>query len=276
MISMRQPLPFFNLQIFQRQLLQLCRSRSQVFSIALLLSISMATLWTTPAEANVLQRILPKIKRVLFPTPPQPYPGGGKGPESILSPGRWGSTSLCQVACMVWHVRPVILYQGTVNAHVTPDQIRIVLDETNEEIETFDIEKRYYARLAISKDLIPGKVYRILQIKNDRVRDRSVTFQVMPDGEQRETIAKGLAEIEKTVEPDDQLEARIQFFMDQQLWSDMLHELSSISTQPVDWVEMQEATIDRWKKDHEDRTQSPKVPRRRPYPGDRIPGDIGK
>ena len=92
----------------------------------------------------------------------------------------------------------------------------------------------------------------------------------MPDGEQRETIAKELAKIEEKVEPDDRLEAKIQFFMDQELWSDMLHELSGISTHPVDWVGMQEATVDRWKKDHETRTQPKKVDRPREYRGVRI------
>jgi hypothetical protein len=267
MIFMLHSLPSFKLLLFK-----VLRSRTflTTSAITLVLSLSMGTVWTSPVQARSVQQIFHRIKRAIFPTPPEPSPGGKKGPESILSPGRWGSTSLCKVACMVWHVRPVILYQGTVNANSTPDQVRIILDETEEVIETFEIEKRYYARLEISKDLIPGKVYRILQIKNDRVRDRSVTFQVMPDGEQRETIAKGLADIEEKVEPDDRLEAKIQFFMDQQLWSDMLHELSGISTLPVDWVGMQEATVDRWKKDHEARTQSPKVDRPLTYPGVRI------
>jgi hypothetical protein len=269
MIFMLHSLPRFKLLLFK-----LLRSHTflTTSAITLVLSLSIGTVWTSPVQARSVQQIINRIKRAVFPSPPEPSPGGKKGPESILSPGRWGSTSFCQVACMVWHVRPVILYQGSVNANSTPDQVRIILDETEEEVETFEIEKRYYARLAISKDLIPGKVYRILQIKNDRVRDRSVTFQVMPDGEKRESIAKDLAAIEEKVKPDDRLEAKIQYFMDQQLWSDMLQELSGISTLPVDWVGMQEATVDRWKKDHEARTRLNTIKKdlkMRPYPGRR-------
>jgi hypothetical protein len=229
------------------------RSSMRFVLLVACLSVTMASIVAIPPAqaAKSLRDVWTAIVRVLAPWPPQRKNAGGKGPESILSPGVWRDAKANQEMVQeVWHRQPVILYQSPSNSNDAPDRIQLMQGETK--IQTFDVKGKFYGKLLVDTKLTVGQSYQIHQLKGEanRVIDRSVAFQVMSDSPKRQAITEKLEEVECqfVADQDQRLEERIKVFVAAGLWSDALQELSSRVATDDDLRSLKAETVDQWVK----------------------------
>jgi hypothetical protein len=229
------------------------RSSMRFVLLVACLSVTAASIVAIPPAhaAKSLRDVWTTIVRVLAPWPPQRKNAGGKGPESILSPGVWRDAKASQkVIQEVWHNQPVILYQSPWNQNDAPDRIQLVDRATKQPVQTFQVNDQIYAKLTPARVLQAGNTYQIHQLQDGTAQpiDASVEFVVMPDGPRRKAITAKLTKLDCQLsdDPDQRSEERIKVFVAEGLWSDVLQELSEFVKTDADWQSFKTETIDQW------------------------------
>jgi hypothetical protein len=229
------------------------RSSMRFVLLVACLSVTAASIVAIPPAhaAKSLRDVWTTIVRVLAPSPPKRKNAGGKGPESILSPGVWRNTKANQEMVQeVWHRQPVILYQSPWNLNDAPDRIQLVDRATKQPVQTFPVRDQSYAKLKLDSALKAGNTYQIHQLQDGTVKpiDASVEFVVMPDGPKRTAITAKLAKLDCQFadDQDQRSEERIKVFVAEGLWSDALQELSEFVKTDADWQSLKTETIDQW------------------------------
>jgi hypothetical protein len=200
--------------------------------------------------AGPISSFLQSVKRVFSPKPPVRYPGGGRGPEAIVSPGVWVDRDATQKVPQVWSLQPVILYQAPSNTKEVPTALQLVdIEKPQEVIQSFEVYGKSYARLEVNKQLQPGKIYRVEQLQNKTNIKASVTFRVM-GGALRNRLTLALDNLEKqgAATPQQLSEQKVKLFVQNQLWSDALQEMSQWVESDDDWHAFTAVTIDEWRK----------------------------
>jgi hypothetical protein len=189
------------------------------------------------------------VKRVFSPQPPTRYRGGGKGPEAIVSPGVWVDREATQKIPQVWNLKPVILYQEPTNKQEAPTTLQLVDVSTKQVIQAFEVCGKSYARLEVSESLKPGTTYRVKQLQNGKNIGGSVIFRTM-SGELRDQITLSLSNLKSQGErtPQQLSERNVELFIQNQLWSDALQEMSQWVESDDDWHAFTALTIDEWRK----------------------------
>jgi hypothetical protein len=189
------------------------------------------------------------VKRVFSPKPPVRYRGGGKGPEAIVSPGVWVDREATQRTPQVWNLQPVILYERPTNSQEAPTALQLVDTSTQTVIQRFEVCGKSHARLKVDKPLTPGTVYQVEQLQNDKNINSSATFRTM-DGPARNRMSRIIDKLEKQEKtvPQQLSEQKVKLFVENQLWSDALQEMSQWVESDDDWKQFTALTIEEWRK----------------------------
>jgi hypothetical protein len=217
-------------------------------------SIILGMVISTPriTVATTVRDVWTEIVRIFSPSPPSRAAAGGKGGDSIISPGIWVDAAAKPGSIdEVWNVRPAILYESSGNADDDPDRIKVNQDETV--IQSFDLKDApRYRKLSIETALKPGQKYQIFQFagKSDTPTGAPTEFIVMPDGPKRQAIAEKLAKVDCEFSKDEAKRTigRIQVFVKARLWSDALQEASTLVRNDQEWENLKAGTIDKWEK----------------------------
>jgi hypothetical protein len=199
--------------------------------------------------AQSISSLWESMKRVFGPKPPVRYRGAGKGPEAIVSPGVWVDREATQKIPQVWNLKPVILYQKPRNKQEAPTTLQLVDIRTKQVIQVFEVFGKSYARLEVNESLKPGTTYRINQLQNGSNIGSSVIFRTM-SGELRDQITLSLSNLKSQGEttPQQLSERNVELFIQNQLWSDALQEMSQWVESDDDWHTFTALTINEWRK----------------------------
>ncbi|NJM47719.1 MAG: hypothetical protein HC860_17425 [Alkalinema sp. RU_4_3] len=149
----------------------------------------------------------------------------------------------------VWNLQSVILYERPKNSSEAPTTLQLVDTSTQEVVQRFEVCGKDRARLEVEKPLQPGKTYGVEQFQNEKKINASVSFRVM-SGAFRNKIMLELNDLEsKGKSTRQQLsEQKVKLFVDNQLWSDALQEMSQWVESDDDWKQFTAVTIDEWRK----------------------------
>jgi hypothetical protein len=234
--------------LFRRS--QLVHHWMKLFTIALASILFTAPILHPQAVvAKSITEILSSIQRVLSPAPRPSRTAGGRGPEAIVSPGVWVDREATQKIPQVWNLKPVILYQEPTNKQEASTTLQLVDTTTEKVIQSFEVCGKSHVRLLMSEPLKPDTIYRVEQLKNGININGSVTFRVM-SGAARNRLDRMLNTLEKqgkTV-PQQLSEQKVKLFVQNQLWSDALQEMSQWVESDNDWHAFTAVTIDEWRK----------------------------
>jgi hypothetical protein len=234
--------------LFRRS--QLAHHLMKLFTIALAsILLTAPILHPQTVFAKSIPEIWSSIQRVLSPVPRPSRTAGGKGPETIISPGIWVDREAAQRIPQVWNLKPVILYQEPTNKQEAPTTLQLVDTKTEKVIQRFEVCGKSHVRLQVSEALKPDTVYRVEQLKNGENINSSVTFRMM-SGAARNRLDRMLDTLEKhgKLVPQQLSERKVELFVQNQLWSDALQEMSQWVESDDDWHAFTAVTIDDWRK----------------------------
>jgi hypothetical protein len=229
---------------------QLARHWVQLFTIALAsILLTASILHPQAVVAKSINEIWSSIQRVLSPAPRPSRTAGGRGPESIISPGVWVDREAAQKTPQAWNLQPVILYERPKNSPEAPTTLQLVDTSTQEVVQRFEVCGKDWARLKVDKPLTPGTVYQVKQLQNDKDISGSVTFRMM-DGLARNRMSRIIDRLEKQGQstPQQLSEQKVELFVKNQLWSDALQEMSQWAESDDDWKQFTTLTIQEWRK----------------------------
>jgi hypothetical protein len=221
-------------------------------------SITLGSVIATPqiTGATTVRDVWTEIVRIFSPCSPSRAAAGGKGGNNIVSPGIWFDDAAKPAE--VWNVRPVILYETSGRRDNDPD--RIELRQDGKTLQSFDLkDKPNYRKLSIDTALKPGQKYQIVEFLDGSPTPSGagIEFTVISDCSKRLAIAENLLEVDRLFPKDAAKRSteRIQVFVKARLWSDALHEASTLVETEKDWQILKTEIIEHWKEKGEKRSK---------------------
>ena len=192
-----------------------------------LLSISLLSSFTVPAQAQQRSSWQPFFQRIVSRSPLPRKRGGGRtglGWE-VISPGIWTK--------QLWTVQPIFIWQVSPNAKFLPDRIEILQMGAKSPLWSQPIQRNSNGSIPIPAKLEPGRTYFVRFLsRNPDLQRYEVTiaweFQVMSIA-QRQRVTEALDRIDKNLNPSEQLQQRIEVFAKFELWSDAFQEIDRSS-----------------------------------------------
>lgn len=212
----------------------------------LLINIAPTVIFPTQTAVYADEPFWITIFKSLTRLPVPRRPGGGKGDFQLISPGVWGREQT------VWHTEPMIIWQGSSDRSTQPDRAELL--DRGRVIWSRAIAGESFVAVPIGVSLKPGNRYQLRLLKNNQVFTVPIAFRVLSEQERDRIMDQVVAaELETRIvrdKPTGLLEADVDVFIQNQLWSDALQAINeSENLSECDRQKLTQAVVRQWNLD---------------------------